>query len=82
MKLQLEKLGQKYNKWLSASKAGASKLSEDDPKKKDKHLKNVAEARVELYQILSEAIGIKIQCMFIIILSRIYHKGFKTRKEN
>ena len=71
MKLQLEKLDQKYNKWLSASKAGASKLLEDDTKKRDKHLKHVAEARVELYQILSEAIAIKIQCMFIIILGRI-----------
>ena len=68
MKLQLDKLSQKYDKWLSASKAEASKLSENDPKKRDKHLKHVAETRVELYQILSEAIGVKIQCMLLLLL--------------
>ena len=61
MKLELEKLSQKYNKWLNASKSGASKLSEDNRKKRDQHLKEVAEARVELYKILSEAVGVKIQ---------------------
>ena len=61
MKLELEKLSQKYNKWLNASKSGSSKLSEDNPKKRDKHLKEVAEARVELYKILLDAVGVKIQ---------------------
>ena len=66
MKLRLEKLSQKYNKWLHTSKTEASKLSENDPKKRDKYLKHVAETRVELYQILSEAVGVKIQCMLSI----------------
>ena len=68
MKLRLEKLSQKYNKWLNSSKTEASKLSENDPKKRDKHLKHVAETRVELYQILSEAVSVKIQCMLSISL--------------
>ena len=63
MELELEKLNEKYNKWLGISKMEASKLSEENLKKREKHLKHVAEGRVELYQILSDAVGIKIQCM-------------------
>ena len=63
MKLELEKLNEKYDKWFVTSKTESSKLSEDNPKKREKHLKRVAETRVELYQILSDAIGIKIQRM-------------------
>lgn len=61
MKLELEKLSQKYDKWLSASQAASSKLADDNPKKRKKHLKEVAEARVELYKLLNQAVAIKLQ---------------------